>query len=244
MPRRRAREQAAQWLERMGVGGLAAVKPGAMSGGQAQRVALARALAPEPRLLLLDEPMAALDAGTKMQVRSDLRRHLRDYRGCTVLVTHDPVDAMVLSDSLVVLEAGQVVQRGTPREIARAPRTTYVANLVGLNLYRGHARGLQVELDAGGAITTTSAADGAVFLAFRPSAVVLHREQPAGSARNCWPGRVAGLEQHADTVRVQVEASPPVLSDVTAAAVAELDLHLGATVWAAVKATEIHTYPA
>ncbi len=241
-PRRPALRQATDWLERLGVGELAAVRPGALSGGQAQRVALARALAPAPRLLLLDEPMAALDAGTKLQVRSDLRRHLADFRGCTVLVTHDPLDAMVLSDGIVVLEAGRVVQKGTPREVARAPRTDYVARLMGLNLYRGVARGPLVELDGGGTLLTGAPHEGSVFLAFRPSAVALHRERPGGSARNSWSGHVAGLEQHADIVRVQVEGSLPVLSDVTAAAVADLDLTLGADVWAAVKATEIHTY--
>ncbi len=244
LPRRPARAQAADWLRHLGVDELAAVKPAALSGGQAQRVALARALAPSPRLLLLDEPMAALDVGTRMQVRSDLRRHLAAFPGCTVLVTHDPLDAMVLSDWLVVLEAGRVVQQGTPREVARAPRTDYVARLMGLNLYRGVAHQFSVELDGGGAVSTSSAREGPVFLAFRPSAVALHREQPAGSARNSWPGRITGLEQHGDIVRVQVEGDPPVLSDVTTAAVADLDLTLGSRVWAAVKATEIHTYPA
>ena len=244
LPRRLARSQAAHWLRLLGVDELATVKPGAMSGGQAQRVALARALARSPRLLLLDEPTAALDVGTKMQVRSDLGRHLAAFPGCTVLVTHDPLDAMVLSDWLVVLEDGRVVQQGTPREVARAPRTDYVARLMGLNLYRGVAHRFLVELDGGGTLSTSSPQEGPVFLAFRPSAVALHREQPAGSARNSWPGRVTGLEQHADIVRVQVEGAPSVLSDVTTAAVADLDLTPGAPVWAAVKATEIHTYPA
>lgn len=242
--RRPAREQARTWLDRMGLSELAAARPSAMSGGQAQRVALARALATSPRLLLLDEPLAALDVGTHMQVRSDLRRHLADFAGCTVLVTHDPVDAMILSDELVVIEDGRIVQQGAPGEVARAPRTEYVARLVGLNLYRGRAGGRRVDLGGGGTLTTSEPRCGAVFVAFRPSAVALHRQQPEGSARNCWPGRVGGLEQRSDTVRVQVTATPPVLADVTAAAVAELDLTVGASVWASVKATEIHSYPA
>ncbi|MCU1693669.1 MAG: transporter ATP-binding protein, partial [Frankiales bacterium] len=218
--------------------------PGQLSGGQAQRVALARALAPQPRLLLLDEPLAALDASTRMQVRSDLRAHLAGFDGCTVLVTHDPLDAMVLADALVVVEDGVVVQRGTPAEVARAPRTDYVASLVGLNLYRGTALGGRVEVTGGGTLATTDSQQGPVFAAFPPGAVVLHAEHPAGSARNSWRGVVAGLEQRGDTIRVQLDASPPVLADVTAAAVAELRLVPGAPVWAAVKATEVRTYPA
>jgi len=243
-PRQSARHEARGWLDRMGLAGQADARPGALSGGQAQRVALARALAPRPRLLLLDEPLAALDVVTRMQIRSDLRRHLSDYTGCTVLVTHDPLDAMVLADDLVVIEQGRIVQQGRPGDVARAPRTDYVARLVGLNLYRGHAHGRRADVDGGGALTTTEPRDGPVFLAFPPSAVALHRTRPDGSARNTWQGRVAGLEQHADTVRVQVQADPPVLADVTTAAVADLRLTVGSTVWAAVKATEIHTYPA
>jgi len=244
LERRTAREQARTWLERMGLPELTGTRPAAMSGGQAQRVALARALATSPRLLLLDEPLAALDASTRMTVRSDLRRHLTEFAGCTVLVTHDPLDAMVLCDALVVVEDGRIVQQGAPGEVARAPRTEYVARLVGLNLYRGRAAGPRVDVEGGGTLTTAEPRSGSVFVAFPPSAVALHRQQPEGSARNCWPGTVGGLEQRADTVRVQVTASPPVLADVTAAAVAELDLTVGASVWASVKATEIHSYPA
>ena len=243
--RRRARLRAQHWLSRVGLEDLARVKPGALSGGQAQRVALARALITEPRLLLLDEPLAALDASTRLHIRADLRRHLADYTGSTVLVTHDPLDAMVLADRLVVIEDGQVVQRGAPGEIARAPRTDYVARLVGLNLYRGQARGLLVTLADGGALHLADHCDGDVFVAFAPSAVALHRHRPdSSSPRNSWPGRVGGLEQHADTVRVQVLGVPPVLADVTTAAVADLRLTAGTQVWVSVKATETHAYPA
>ncbi len=242
VPRRSARDQARDWLDRMGLVALAHVKPGALSGGQAQRVALARALAPGPQLLLLDEPLAALDASTRMEVRTELRRHLADFGGCTLLVTHDPLDAMVLADSLVVIEDGRVVQRGRTAEVARAPRTDYVARLVGLNLYRGRARGGGIAVEGGGSLVTTDSCEGEVFAVFPPSAVVLFRDRPEGSARNTWQGRVAGLEQHADTVRVQIDSAPAVLADVTAAAVADLDLTVGAPVWAAVKATEIRCY--
>lgn len=239
--RRAARSRAAHWLQRMGLADLAEVRPSALSGGQAQRVALARALAPGPQLLLLDEPLAALDAGTRMLVRSELRRHLREFAGCTLLVTHDPLDAMVLADRVVVVEDGRVVQTGSPAQVARAPQTDYVARLVGLNLFRGRSVDGRTDLDAGGVLQAAGAPDGPVLLSFPPSAVSLHRSRPQGSARNAWPGRVSGVEQHGGaTVRVAVDAQPPVLADVTTAAVAELDLVVGQAVWASVKAAEVH----
>ena len=244
LPRRAARDQARTWLDRMGVSDLAQARPGALSGGQAQRVALARALAPSPQLLLLDEPLAALDAETRTQVRSELRRHLSDFSGCTLLVTHDALDAMVLADEIVVLEQGRVVQRGTPGGVARAPRTDYVARLVGLNLYRGTASAGRATLDGGGVLQSADAPDGPVLLTFPPSAVSLHRTRPEGSARNAWPGQVSGLEQHGATVRVAVSATPPVLADVTTAAVNELALVPGQQVWATVKATEVSGHSA
>jgi molybdate transport system ATP-binding protein len=243
VPRRTAAERAAGWLERMGLAEHARSRPSALSGGQAQRVALARALATEPALLLLDEPLAALDAGTRVEVRAELRRHLADYDGCAVLVTHDALDAMVLADRLVVVERGRAVQAGTPTEVARAPRTEHVARLVGLNLYRGHGDEHTVLVD-GTAIVVAEPVHGPAFAAFPPAAVALHRSRPDGSARNVWSGRVSHLEQHADTVRVQVEAAVPVLADVTTAAVADLGLDVGASVWVAVKATEVRAYPA
>ncbi len=243
--RREARRAARDWLDRVGLGELASSRPGRLSGGQAQRVALARALVTEPRLLLLDEPLAALDASTRVAIRSDLRRHLVDYGGTTVLVTHDPLDAMILADRIVVIENGRVVQVGEPAKVARAPRTAYVARLLGLNLYQGTADGTQVTVTGGGVIHLVEAALGEVFVAFPPSAVTLHRERPtSASPRNIWPGVIVGLEQHATTVRVEIDGHPSVLADVTAAAVAELDLTPGTEVWASVKATETHAYPA
>ncbi|WP_194814906.1 ABC transporter ATP-binding protein [Nocardia sp. XZ_19_385] len=239
-----ARERAAQWLDRVGLAEHRDAKPRALSGGQAQRVALARALATDPQLLLLDEPLAALDASTRLRVRSDLAHHLSGYPGHTVLVTHDPLDAMVLADRLVILENGAIVQEGPPAEVARRPRSDYVANLVGLNLYRGTADGTHVALDGGGSFTVAEPGSGTVHVAFPPSAVSLHPEQPAGSPRNTWPVTIAGIEQHAHTTRVRLDGNPPVLADITPATVADLHLHPGTELWAAVKATETHTYPA
>ncbi|OLF07895.1 ABC transporter ATP-binding protein [Actinophytocola xanthii] len=244
MDRAGARERARSWLERVGLADRAAARPRALSGGQAQRVALARALVTEPAVLLLDEPLAALDASTRLHVRSSLGHHLAEYGGRTLLVTHDPLDAMVLADRIVIVEHGQVVQQGAPAEVARRPRTDYVATLVGLNLYRGLASGTTVRLADGGRFTVAEPAAGPVHVAFPPSAVGLHPEPVAGSPRNSWPVTVADVEQHAHTVRVRLAGNPPVLADVTPAVVAELRLSPGRPLWAAVKATEVITYPA
>ncbi|MFI1480033.1 ABC transporter ATP-binding protein [Streptomyces sp. NPDC020747] len=240
-----ARAQAAEWLKRMGLAEHAGAKPRRLSGGQAQRIALARALATNPRLLLLDEPLAALDARTRLEVRTQLRRHLAEFEAVAVLVTHDPLDAMVLADRLVVIEDGRVVQEGTPADIARHPRTDYIAHLVGLNLYKGRAEGHTVHVDDGPAITTTEDLTGPVFVAFPPSAVTLHRDRPTGSsARNLWQCEVAGLETHGDQIRADLTGELPLAADLTTVAAAELDLHPGATVWATVKAAQTHAYPA
>ncbi|MFJ8849935.1 ABC transporter ATP-binding protein [Streptomyces sp. NPDC102437] len=238
-----ARAQAAEWLDRLGLADHTGAKPRRLSGGQAQRVALARALATRPRLLLLDEPLAALDARTRLEVRTQLRRHLAEFEAVAVLVTHDPLDAMVLADRLVVVERGEVVQNGSPADIARHPRTDYVAQLVGLNLYRGHADGHTVRLDTGPAITTAEVLSGPVFVAFPPSAITLYRSRPSGSsARNLWRCEVAGLETHGDQIRAALTGDLPLAADLTAVAAAELDLHPGAEVWATVKAAQTHAY--
>jgi molybdate transport system ATP-binding protein len=247
MPKAQARALAAGLLDRLGLAEHAGVKPRRLSGGQAQRVALARALATGPRLLLLDEPLAALDARARLDVRAELRRRLAAFEAVAVLVTHDPLDAMVLADRLVVVEDGAVVQQGTPAEIARRPRTDYVARLVGLNLYRGEAAGHVVRLGPGLCLTTAEQLQGPAFVAFAPSAVTLHRDRPDSSARNAWPARITGMESRGDQIRIALAGSAdglPLAADLTAVAVAELGLHSGAEVWATVKATQTHAYPA
>jgi molybdate transport system ATP-binding protein len=242
--RRLARAEAAQWLDRMGIGALAGRRPRELSGGQAQRVALARALAADPRLLLLDEPLAALDVGSRPAVRADLRRYLSSYDGCTLLVTHDPLEALVLGSRIVVIQDGQIVQQGTPDEVARHPRTAYVARLVGLNLLTGHASGQVADLGGGASVVLPHATTGQVHAVFAPTAVTLSLHRPDGSARNAWPGRVSDVERHGDLVRITVDGAVPILADITPLAVAELNLAPGTAVWAAVKATEVSAYPA
>jgi molybdate transport system ATP-binding protein len=253
---RAASRRAAQpWLERLDLADLAPRRPSQLSGGQAQRVALARALAADPALLLLDEPLAALDARTRLEVRSTLRRHLTEVAGPVLVVTHDPLEAMVLADRLLVLEGGRVVQEGTPGHVARHPATDYVARLVGLNLYAGRldpASG-EVALDGGGHLVATFSPDAArrgtstaerVLVALSPAAVSLHvTPLDRTSMRNVWPGRVAGLELLGDRVRVEVVGRPGAIVDITAGALAYLGLEPGREVWLAAKATETVAYP-
>ncbi|WP_017613433.1 ABC transporter ATP-binding protein [Nocardiopsis salina] len=247
--RAQARERAAGLLEHLGLAEHAVARPGRLSGGQAQRVALARALAVQPRLLLLDEPMAALDASTRVEVRARLRHWLEGFDGTTVLVTHDPLDAMVLADRIAVVEEGRVVQQGTPAEVARRPRTAYVARLVGLNLFHGTAEGTTVTLDAQGEAETVEVrlpapAEGPALVAFPPRAVALYSEPPHGSPRNVWQVRVDGVERFGDQVRVHLAGPPDLAADVSPAAVAELGLVRGQAVWAGVKAAEVECYGA
>lgn len=212
MPRSEARRRAGEWLERMGLAAVGAARVTQLSGGQAQRVALARALAPGPRLLLLDEPLAAVDAAARTEVRAELRHHLAEVPGVRILVTHDPLEAALLADELVILEGGRVTQRGTPSEVAARPRSAYVAELVGVNLFRGVARGDRVRLDGGGDLVAAGAPDGPVLLSLPPRAVALHIRHPEGTPRNVWPGRVAAVEAvvgHGDRVRVRVEGRCP-----------------------------------
>jgi molybdate transport system ATP-binding protein len=242
--RQAAKSAASHWLDRLGLADLADRKPSELSGGQAQRAALARALAGQPAMLLLDEPLSALDAGTRLDVQVELKRHLAEFTGPCLLVTHDPLEALVLADQLIVLEGGRIVQEGTPAHIARRPGTEYVAKLVGLNLYAGHADGSKVMLSGGGAfVIPDQGQHGDVLVAVRPSAVVVSSQRPlASSARNVWRARVAGLTLLADRVRLDLEGQPAALVDVTPAAVAELSLDPGSEVWLTVKATDLEVY--
>ncbi len=244
VPKAEARGRAAGWLARVDLADQATAKPRALSGGQAQRVALARALATEPRVLLLDEPLAALDAGARLHVRAELRRHLASFGGARLLVTHDPVDAIVLADRLVVIERGRVTHTGTAAEVTRHPRSRYVAELLGVNLLHGVAAGEHtVRLDGGAELVVADPLPGPdVAVALRPQAVALHREQPEGSPRNTWPATVADLEADRDRVRVQLDGSIPLVAEVTPAAVADLGLAPGAPVWASVKAVDLTAY--
>jgi molybdate transport system ATP-binding protein len=244
LDRRTSRREADAWLHRLGVGELAARRPSQLSGGQAQRVAIARALAPHPRLLLLDEPLAALDVGVAMTLRLELARHLAAYDGVTLLVTHDAVDALTMADRVVVLDEGRVVQDGSPEEVARRPRSPHVARLVGLNVLHGHSRDTRVELPGGELLLTSTAYDGPVHATFPPAAVTVGVDPPTGSARNQWQGHVVSVAPHGLAVRVHLDVAGGLIADVTAASAARLGLVPGQPVWATVKATEVEVHGA
>jgi len=230
-------------LGEVGLADQANAWPGTLSGGEAQRVALARALATDPRLLLLDEPMAALDVGQRGSVRHELRRHLRGFGGSCVLVTHDPLDAAAIADRLVIVEQGAVVQEGTLRAVTTRPRTGYVAQLAGLNLLSGTADGSRLLLEGGEALETSSPVAGVVLAVIAPRDVALYLDPPHGSPRNTWSTRVAEVNLLGDRARILLDAPIVVTAEITTVSLAELGLTEGAPVWASVKATQIDVYP-
>lgn len=249
-----ARERARSWLTRMAIGDLASRRPHELSGGEAARVALARALATTPAVLLLDEPLSALDARTRRTTRRLLVEVLSAFEGATLVVTHDPVDALTLGDRLLVLENGQVVQDGTADDVRRRPRSDYAASLIGVNLFRGELRsggeGAVVHGDWGELVVArprsgeAEPASGPVLLTFSPRAVAVALEKPTGSARNVLEGDIVSVDVDADRARLTIATGPPVTAEVTAATLERMRLEPGRRVWATVKATEIDVDPA
>jgi len=244
VPRRAARQRAARWLARVGLADLADRRPAALSGGQAQRVALARAAATAPRLLLLDEPLSAVDASSRLALRRALREHLDAFEGARVVVAHDAVDAFALADRVAVLEDGRIVQTGTVEQICARPRSAYVADLVGVNLLRGSARGGEIHCEGGGRLVVGAAPDGPVLATVHPRAIALYPRRPEGSPRNVWRAPVLAVERVGDRARVRVGGVLPLVAEVTPAALTELRLHRGDETWVALKATEIAVDPA
>lgn len=240
---KQAREAAHTVLGDLGLTELAHRKPPQLSGGQAQRVALARALASEPELILLDEPLSALDAATRLWVRSELKKTLDGFGGIAIIISHDVTDVLSLVDEVAVLESGKIVQRATPSELLAAPASDFVAALVGQNLLRGEAHDGVVSVPAGGLVATESDEEGPVNVLFTPSSVALYLDPPHGSPRNMWAGDVARLEPHGRGVRVSVAVpelgEQPVVAEVTTESVVALDLRPGAAVWLAVKASAV-----
>ena len=244
VPKSEARQRATTWLERVGLADHAGNKPGALSGGQAQRVALARALAIDPRLLLLDEPLAALDAGARAEVRRDLRRHLQSFDGMRIMVTHDPVDAYALADRVAVMDAGRIIQLGTIDEVTARPRSRYIARLVGTNLVAGDIVANVLTTPGGARVALADAAPGPAFALIRPQAIVLEREPARNtSAQNVWQGTITDIDRLGDRARVHLDGALPLTAEVTTAALDQLGLRPGDRVHAAAKATDIEAYP-
>lgn len=252
MRRAPARERARSELDRVGLGDLLGRRPSQVSSGQAQRAALARALATDPALLLLDEPLSALDPQTRSRTRADLAARLRDYPGVTVVTTHDPLDALTLADQLVFVEDGRVAQVGSPDEVVARPRTAYVASLVGLNLLAGVLETGEppvLRLEGGEPLVLAEPPAGArrgdrVWATVNPEAVSLFTGRPDTSARNLWPLEVESVTVTGQRARVHLGGVLPLVAEVTLGAVAALGITRGRQLWAAVKATEIHAYPA
>lgn len=243
--RAEAHERALAALDGLGVRSIADRRPGELSGGQSQRVALARAMATDPDVLLLDEPMAALDVTARAAVRRDLRRTVDRVAGCRVVVSHDPVDAHELADRIVVLEHGRVTQDGTFDELAGGPRSSYVADLMGTNVFAGSLVGSTFVIPGRVSLHVAphEVGDGPALVAIRPMAVALHRSRPEGSPRNVWATTVAGIDRFHERVRVRLGPELPLVVEITEAGLDALDAAPGDPVWASVKATEITVVP-
>jgi molybdate transport system ATP-binding protein len=244
----RARERASAALDQVGLAEVVSARPRAMSGGQQQRVAMARALVTEPRLLLLDEPLAALDVSTKTDVRRQLRSVLRASNAANILVTHDLLDAVALADTMLIIEGGSVVQSGTPAEVTAQPRSRYVADLVGVNLLHGTARGNVLEMDGGAVVHTRADESGLVLAAINPAKVAVSRERPAerdqpDRTANCWRGTIAAVDLLGDRVRVHVNGQLPITAEVPPSAVGELRLDDAGELWASVDPGDVMVYP-
>jgi len=248
VPRAQARARAERWLDEVGALPLAGRRPHELSGGQAQRVAIARALAAQPRLLLLDEPMAALDVSVAPLLRRVLRRVLAGRT--TLIVTHDLLDALLLSDRVIVLDQGRVVDSGPTEEALRHPRARFTARLAGLNLVQGLSAGSSVE--SGGLLIGGTTRDGEhmtdgepAAAAFSPADVSVFLEPPVGSPRNNLRVTLSELEPRGDLVRVRGDDhhGHVIAADVTPLSVSELDLYPGRDVIFSIKAAAVTLYP-
>ncbi len=233
------RARAAELIDAYGLTELMGERPARLSGGERQRVALARALAREPAVLLLDEPLGALDAQTRAHVRAELRARLRASGLPTIVVTHDYEDAAALAERVGVLVDGQVVQLGTPAELVATPASPFVARFTGANLLEGIARpgtaGLtEVLLDTGDAVFSADSAEGRVGVVVYPWDVALARESPSDSMQNHVAGTVESIVPVGNRLRVRVGG---ITAEITAPAAESLELREGERVVASFKAT-------
>jgi len=241
-PVARARARAAETLELTGAHDLRDRLAATLSAGEVQRVALARAIALRPEVLLLDEPLSSLDVAARNALRTTLGDVVRAIGAATVLVTHDPAEALLLADGIAVLERGRVVQRGTGTELRLAPATPYVAAFVGVNLFTGIARPLADGTSEVAVAHSTFVVhgdwSGPVALVVDPDAVTLSREASATSARNRLSGDVETLVPDGSAVRVAIASEPAIAARVTVVSAAALGLAPGVRVYASFKAGE------
>jgi molybdate transport system ATP-binding protein len=232
-----------KWLARMGLETMRERKPKDLSGGEAQRVALARALVGAPDVLLLDEPLSALDVAARSSMRHLLQEHLEAFAGPRLLITHDPTEAFLLADDIHVMESGKTTQSGAANDIRLRPATPYVADLAGANFARGLAENGVVDVDGHRLFVADDEVEGPVLVTIPPTAVAVHTTRPTGSPRNTWETRVAIVERLGGRVRLRTEGPLQLTVELTAAATDELGLDPGKEIWLAVKATEIGLQP-
>jgi molybdate transport system ATP-binding protein len=238
------RKGGAALLERFGLATLADAKPRELSGGERQRVALARALAPDPAVLLLDEPLSALDAHTRGEVRAELQQLLREADRPTLVVTHDFEDAATLATQVGVLVQGRLRQLGTPAELVASPADPFVASLTGANVLHGRARRseelTELELPTGELIRSTDPAEGDAVAIVYPWEVTVSRTPPDDSAQNHIAGVVASLVPVGNRVRARIG---PLTAEITADSSERLGLQVGGTAVASFKATATRLLP-
>jgi len=242
--RRERRSRSLELLDRFGLADRAEARPRTLSGGERQRVAVARALARKPEVLLLDEPLSALDARTRAGAARELAAVLRDSEAPALLVTHDFAEAAQLGHRVGVIDQGRVVQEGTPSELATTPRSAFVADFTGAVVLTGTARGgadglTHVELDGGGTVASTDRGDGAVAVSVYPweITVELASDEPHGSAQNWLPAEVLSITTVGNRVRLGLAGPQPLVAEITLASAERLQLRPGAKVTAAWKAS-------
>lgn len=228
-----------QFMEKVGLSGLGDRMPDRLSGGQSQRVALARALIIEPKLLLLDEPLSALDVTTRAQLRRSLAEHLEEFRGPRLLITHDPTEAFLLADQIHVVEGGVITQTGSPNDIRLKPRTSYAADLAGANLIMGTAGNGVIATNSHQLQIADSFVAGPVLATIAPKAISIHRQRPGGSPRNTWMTTIDLIEHLGERVRLMTGEPLPLTVEITEQSSLELNLAAGQSVWVSIKATEI-----
>jgi ABC-type sulfate/molybdate transport systems ATPase subunit len=241
------RERVDEYLERFRIAHLAHARPDALSGGERQRVALARALARDPGVLLLDEPLSALDAHTKSAVRGELQELLHEFALPTIIVTHDFEDAAALADEVGVIVAGELRQLATPQELTANPADSFVASFTGANMLRGEATRRDdeltvVRLDTGELVYSTELATGTVGVVVYPWEVAVARQHDGDgdSALNTIAGEIRSVVEIGNRVRVRIG---PVTAEVTASSAAKLELARGGTAFATFKATGTRLVP-
>jgi molybdate transport system ATP-binding protein len=244
VPRRLRRRRAESFLERFGVAHLGESRPASLSGGERQRVALARTLARSPKVLLLDEPLSALDARTRSAAGRELGIALREAGVPALLVTHDFSEAALLGDEVAVIDRGRLVQRGDARQLAAEPASAFVADFLGASVLVGTASpaagGLTlVMLDGGGTVSSTDPARGRAAASVFPWEVTLEPPFAAahGSAQNRLPGTVLSVTPLGNRFRVALATPQPLAAEVTEAAFERLPLRVGDDVAACWKAT-------